>query len=292
MLGERLTGKGLVFAAGLRWAIANGMSVVSLSLSTGRSDYFSVFHELADEAYFAGVMLVCAMNNVPGPTYPSQYAAVFSVAAHDGTDPLSLDINPRPPVEFGAPGIDLEVPWLDGGSIRSTSNSFAPPHIAGLVARILSKHPGLTPFEVKTVLRAVADNAQPAPHTSNGRSANAPAATWLVLRSLPGVTVDVRPDLTAQDVTLHVVLAGLGVGAAGKAVSRHVVLGGLGVGAAGEAVSRHVVLRGLGDEAVLPLMVVHRSSSVFDGSFTAGTPMLLPKAQRSVRMPTHALPSC
>ena len=29
----------------------------------------------------------------------------------------------------------------------------------GLVARILSKHPHLTPYDVKTVLRAVADNA-------------------------------------------------------------------------------------------------------------------------------------
>ncbi|MGI8682139.1 MAG: S8 family serine peptidase [Mycobacteriales bacterium] len=148
-------------AAGLRWAIENGMSVVNMSLSTGRSDYFSVFHELADSAYFAGVMLVCAMNNLPGPTYPSQYAAVISVAAHDGTDPFGLDCNPAPPVEFGAPGIDLEVPWLNGGSIRSTGNSFAAPHVTGLVARILSKHPGLTPFEVKTLLRAVADNARP-----------------------------------------------------------------------------------------------------------------------------------
>lgn len=161
VLGERLTGKGVVFAAGLRWAIQSGMSVVNMSLSTGRRDYFDVFHELADEAYFAGMMLVCAMNNVAAPTYPSQYAAVFSVAAHDGTDPFGLDCNPRPPVEFGAPGIDIEVPWLEGGTIRSTGNSFAAPHIAGLIARILSKHPGLTPFEVKTVLRAVADNARP-----------------------------------------------------------------------------------------------------------------------------------
>jgi hypothetical protein len=30
-----------------------------------------------------------------------------------------------------------------------------------LVALILSKHPGLTPFEVKAVLAAVADNARP-----------------------------------------------------------------------------------------------------------------------------------
>ena len=84
---------------------------------------------------------------------------MFSVAAHDGTDPFRFDYNPRPPVEFGAPGIDIEVEWLGGKSIRSTGNSFAAPHIAGLIARILAKHPQLTPFQVKTVLMALADNA-------------------------------------------------------------------------------------------------------------------------------------
>jgi subtilisin family serine protease len=160
VLGERLTGKGAVFAAGLEEAIARGFRVVNLSLSTGRADQFGPFHELADRAYFAGVMLVCAINNVPTPSYPSQYASVFSVAAHDRTDPFGLDYNPRPPVEFGAPGIDVEVAWRGGGTTVTTGNSFAAPHLAGLIARILSKHPQLTPFHVKTVLHAVADNAR------------------------------------------------------------------------------------------------------------------------------------
>lgn len=159
VLGDRLTGKGLVFAAGIEWAIEHGIRVVNLSLSTGREDYFAVFHELADEAYFKGVMLVCAVNNVPAPSYPSQYASVFSVAAHDRTDPFGFDYNPAPPVEFGAPGIDVTVAWNHGATIVSTGNSFAAPHIAGLVARTLSKHPDLTPFQMKTVLHALADNA-------------------------------------------------------------------------------------------------------------------------------------
>jgi subtilisin family serine protease len=158
VLGERLTGKGTVFAAGLRWAVDHGMRVVNMSLSTGKAEYFSTFHELADVAYFRGVMLVCAVNNVPGPTYPSQYSSVFSVAAHDRHDPFGFDYNPNPPVEFGAPGMDVEVAWSGGQTITATGNSFAAPHITGLVARILSKHPSLTPFEMKTVLRAVADN--------------------------------------------------------------------------------------------------------------------------------------
>jgi subtilisin len=159
VLGSRLTGKGVVFAAGLRWAIKEGARVVNLSLSTGREDYYGLFHEIADEAAFAGVVLVCAANNVPAPTYPAQFSSVISVAAHDGQDPFALDVNPAPPTDFGAPGIDIRVPWLSGTTIMSTGNSFAAPHVTGLVARLLSKHPHLAPYEVKTVLRAVASNA-------------------------------------------------------------------------------------------------------------------------------------
>ena len=103
--------------------------------------------------------MVCATNNVPAPTYPAQFSSVISVAAHDGRDPFCLDANPAPPVNFGAPGVDIQVPWLAGSTIVATGNSFAAPHVTGLAARLLSKHPHLTPYEVKTVLRAVASNA-------------------------------------------------------------------------------------------------------------------------------------
>ena len=159
VLGSKLTGRGVVFAAGLRWAIAHGARVVNLSLSTGREDYFGLFHQIADQAAFAGVVLVCATNNVPAPTYPAQFSSVISVAAHDGQDPFVLDANPAPPTDFGAPGIDVRVPWLSDSTIVATGNSFAAPHVTGLVALLLSKHPHLTPYEVKTVLRAVASNA-------------------------------------------------------------------------------------------------------------------------------------
>ncbi len=69
--------------------------------------------------------------------------------------------NPRPPVEFGAPGIDVEVAWLNQGSCVTTGNSFAAPHISGIIALILAKHPDLTPFHVKTILYACASNIQP-----------------------------------------------------------------------------------------------------------------------------------
>ena len=161
VLGVRLTGRGSVFAAGLKWAIDNRMDVVNLSLSTGNRDYFAIFHELADEAYFKRMMLVTAINNVSGPSYPSQYSSVFSVAAHKRRDPYGIDYNPSPPVELGAPGIGVEVAWLGGATVEVTGNSFAAAHVSGLVARILSKHRGLTPFQVKTILHGVAENTEP-----------------------------------------------------------------------------------------------------------------------------------
>lgn len=161
VLGPKLTGKGLVLAAGMRWAIEHGMQVVNLSLSTKSRDHFGPFHEIADEAYFRGVMLVSAVNNMPSASYPSLYASVFSVAARPVNGQRSIAYNPRPPVEFGAPGIDVDVAWLDGSVITATGNSFAAPVVAGYVARILSSHPGLTPFQVKTILHATADNAGP-----------------------------------------------------------------------------------------------------------------------------------
>ena len=116
------------------------------------------FHDLADAAYFANTLLVCAANNLPGASYPSLFSSVFSVAAHGEPDPWRVYYNPSPPVEFGAWGVDVPIAWKDGGSTVATGNSFAAPHIAGLVARIVSKHPGLSPFELKAILASVADN--------------------------------------------------------------------------------------------------------------------------------------
>ena len=158
VLGERLSGRSAVFAAGLRWALASGADVINCSLSTSRAENASVFHELADAAAHAGVVVVCAVNNVAGPSIPATFASVISVAAHDGNDPNGWDANPRPPVDFGAPGIGVEVAWRGGGTVVTTGNSFAAPHISGQVARLLSAHPGLTVYEVKTILRACARN--------------------------------------------------------------------------------------------------------------------------------------
>jgi len=51
--------------------------------------------------------------------------------------------------------------WLGGSTLRTTGNSFATPHVTGLCALVLSKHPELTPFQLKSVLSLTANNVAP-----------------------------------------------------------------------------------------------------------------------------------
>lgn len=79
-----------------------------------------------------------------------------------GARPADLLLQPLAPVEFFGRGLDLDVAWLGGGTLRCTGNSFATPHIAGICALIMGKHPELTPFQLKSVLYQTASNAKDA----------------------------------------------------------------------------------------------------------------------------------
>ncbi len=158
VLGSGYTGSGAVMLGGLEWAIGEGYDVINMSLSTTKRAFSETLHDLADEAYFRRTMLVASAHNMPVESFPWRFSSVISVGSHEETDPFTYYYNPDPPVEFFARGLDVEVAWLGGKAIRSTGNSFATPHMAGLCALVLSKHPELTPFQLKSVLYLVASN--------------------------------------------------------------------------------------------------------------------------------------
>jgi subtilisin family serine protease len=158
VLGSALKGSGQVLMGALQWAIQEGFHLINLSLSTSKRDYLAMLHELADKAYFRRTMLVASAHNMMVESYPWRFSSVVSVGSHDRADPFEFFYNPAPPVEFFARGVDVEVPWRDGGQIVGTGNSFAAPHMTGICALILAKHPELAPFQVKSVLHLTAAN--------------------------------------------------------------------------------------------------------------------------------------
>jgi len=158
VLGAGFTGSGGVLLAGLRWAVEQGFDVVNMSLSTTKKQFAGILHELTDTAYFRRTVLVASAHNMPVESYPWRFSSVISVGSHEEPDPQTFFYNPRPPVEFFARGVDVEVAWTGGGRIRCTGNSFATPHMSGLCALVLGKHPDLTPFQLKSVLYLTSTN--------------------------------------------------------------------------------------------------------------------------------------
>jgi subtilisin family serine protease len=158
VLGAGFKGSGPVLLGGLRWAIEQGFDVINMSLSTTKRQFAELLHELADSAYFRRTVLVASAHNMPVESYPWRFSSVISVGSQEEPDSMTFFYNPSPPVEFFARGVGVEIAWLGGGTIRSSGNSFATPHIAAICALILSKHPDLTPFQLKNVLYLTANN--------------------------------------------------------------------------------------------------------------------------------------
>jgi subtilisin len=158
VLGAGFTGSGPALLGGLRWAVEQGFDVINMSLSTTKRQFAGMLHELADTAYFRRTVLVASAHNMPVESYPWRFSSVISVGSHEEPDPRAYYYNPNPPVEFFARGVDVEVAWLGGGTIRCTGNSFATPHMSGICALVLGKHRELTPFQLKSVLYLTAGN--------------------------------------------------------------------------------------------------------------------------------------
>jgi subtilisin len=205
VLGPNLSGKAAAFHAGLTWAVEQGYDVINLSLGTTRAEWAAAFHEICDRAYFGNSFVVTAANNVQRASFPSLFASVASVACNLSKDPWRYHVNPNPPTEFLARGIDIEVPWLAGGTTVTTGNSFAAPHIAGLAALLKSKHPDLRPFQIKAALWANAANvleaSEPEPAgrratvmmTSAGRVRSTSAPSSIGSQTVPGYTFADEP---------------------------------------------------------------------------------------------------
>lgn len=157
VLGAGGLGDGQVFLAGLEYAIKQRYKVINLSLGTTKPQFFAPLHDMLDRAYQAGCIVVAAANNLPQPSFPSVFSSsLISVIKSDATDPLDFGFHYGEVIELTAPGVNVRTAWLDKGHRTLTGNSFACPHITGIVARFVEGYPNLTPFQVKSALYAIA----------------------------------------------------------------------------------------------------------------------------------------
>jgi subtilisin family serine protease len=161
VLGPTGSGTGEMFLMGVDFAIKQKMQVVNLSLGTTKRDFWMPMRELLDRAYRERVMLVAAANNLPQLSSPSIHSSsLISVVKRAGGDPWKFGFQFGEVIELVAPGVQVETTWPGGGYRQLTGNSFAAPYITGLIALLMEGRPDLTPFQVKTILYAIAQRNQ------------------------------------------------------------------------------------------------------------------------------------
>ena len=111
-----------------------------------------------DEAYLKGVHVVAACNNEDfnAPMWPAYFPSVIAVNMARTDEDTVFYYRRGTLVEFAAKGVDVRVVWSGGGEKVVTGSSFAAPRLAGLLARLLSVFPHLTPLEAKAILHRLA----------------------------------------------------------------------------------------------------------------------------------------
>lgn len=161
VLGAGGLGDGQVFLAGLEYAIKKRYKVINLSLGTTKPQFFAPLHDMLDRAYQAGCIVVAAANNLPQPSFPSVFSSsLISVIKSEQSDPMRFGFHYGEVIELTAPGVNVRTAWPGGGYRNLTGNSFACPHIVGVIALLLEGHPNMTPFQVKSALYAIARENQ------------------------------------------------------------------------------------------------------------------------------------
>jgi subtilisin family serine protease len=161
VIGAGASGTGEQFVAGLRWVLEQQepqIQVMNLSLGTMQDRFAPPLRQLVDQAYFHDRIVVAAANNMGMTSYPAEFASLIAVDNQSFADPMMFQFHRNRKVEVVARGIYVQAPKSGGGYQLWTGTSFACPHITGLVARLLSLNPRLTPFQVKTLLHALRSN--------------------------------------------------------------------------------------------------------------------------------------
>jgi subtilisin family serine protease len=157
-------------AAGIDWVTNNAQrpAVANMSLGGGED---RVLDDAVRKSVAAGITYALAAGNDNKDactTSPARTAEAITVGATTNTDARASFSNFGGCVDIFAPGYNITSSWLTDDSANKvlSGTSMATPHVVGMAALYLEKHPKALPSEVA---KALVDNATPDKVTSAGK---------------------------------------------------------------------------------------------------------------------------
>jgi subtilisin family serine protease len=178
---------------GIDWAAARGANVINISFA-GPPD--PAIRRSLEAARRKGIVLIAAAGNAGAnspPLYPAADPNVIAVTSTDANDKLFEQASGGRHIALAAPGTQILVAIPDNGYEMSSGTSYSAAEVSGIVALMLQRKPGLTPDQMRSILRATARDLGPkGPDVMYGAGlANAYGA--LVAETAPPLAAGSRP---------------------------------------------------------------------------------------------------
>lgn len=182
VLNQSGVGSNASVSNGIHYAVDHGANVINLSLGGSSPD--STLEKALEYASSKGVIVVMAAGNDSGfqPGYPAGYAdkwgiAVGAVNKNNSMANFSNKAGINSLTYVTAPGVDV-YSTLPGNKYASYSGtSMATPHVAGVVALMLSANHNLTDAQVRQIVTETAVHDTQVPNFSLGNFITKSSAT-------------------------------------------------------------------------------------------------------------------
>ncbi|MCC5658649.1 S8 family serine peptidase [Nostoc sp. XA010] len=172
VLNESGSGSYSSISKGIRYAVDNGANVINLSLGGASSN--RSLESAINYASSKGVIVVMAAGNDgdSSPDYPARYAyksgiAVGAVDKNNNMPDFSNRSGANEISYVTAPGVKVYSSVPNNQYATYSGTSMAAPHVAGVVALMLSANPNLTDAQVRQIVAETAGNSTQSTNSSN-----------------------------------------------------------------------------------------------------------------------------
>lgn len=178
VLSDGGSGNSSWIIAGMEWCVKNGMKVASMSLG-GTNAPFVAYANAVKRCQDNGVTVVVAAGNSFGSSFPYVCAPANSVlVGQPNASPLAVGaIDSRSviapfssrggatsvwnQVTSVAPGVNIRSTYKGGGYATLQGTSMACPHVAGYVALLVQRFPGISTAQIKAKIRTTSRGLGP-----------------------------------------------------------------------------------------------------------------------------------
>ncbi|HSN92443.1 MAG TPA: Ig-like domain-containing protein [Anaeromyxobacteraceae bacterium] len=159
--------------AGIDWVTANHASPAVVNMSLGGSFSAAVNLALANAVAAGITCAVAAGNSAEDACWisPASAPEAITVGATGRADRPALFSNFGSCLDLFAPGVEITSAWAtsDTATLEASGTSMASPHVAGVAALYLERHPSATPTDVTGALVGASTPAIEFPGSSPDR---------------------------------------------------------------------------------------------------------------------------